>query len=100
MTKLPKSKFIYIVAGIDKDGMGYALCYRKNINTKTGKKKREYFWKSCQIKVGDHLEQPEFDALVKECRWKKKKVEIGLYNAPYEPGTDQELEQVATWWPL
>jgi hypothetical protein len=90
--------FYFMVAGVKADGRCYALCYEKVINPKTGKPRRKYFWKPARLKVGVHLDQHELDALVRECRWRAKKVEVGLRRAPYAPDADVELDHVAEWW--
>jgi hypothetical protein len=92
--------FCYMVAGVKPDGRCYALCYEKVINTKTGKPRRKYFWKPGRIKVGEHLDQRELDALVRECRYRARKVEVSLRRAPYAPDADVELDHVAEWWAM
>ena len=88
----------YMLAGVKPDGRCYVLCYRRGKNAKTGKPRREYYWRAGRIKVGDHIDQHELDALVRECRYRARKVEVELRRTPYAPDTDDELDHVAQWW--
>jgi hypothetical protein len=89
-----------MLAGVKPDGRCYVLCYRNGINPKTGKRRTEYYWRAGRIKVGDHLDQRELDALVRECRYRARKVEVSLRRAPYAPDADVELDHVAEWWAM